>query len=198
MALRSFLRLDPDVIFVGEMRDMETANTCIEASLTGHLVLSTLHTNSAPETITRLLEMGLDPFSFSDSIICIIAQRLARRVCPDCRETYTPSDDDLEALIEEYGVEDFKKTGIDPAGIVLAKGAGCSKCGQSGYRGRIGLHEVFESTDILRKLIRHKEDSETIRRQALQEGMTTLKQDGILKAIEGLTDILEVRRVCLM
>jgi type II secretory ATPase GspE/PulE/Tfp pilus assembly ATPase PilB-like protein len=197
-ALRSFLRLDPDVIFVGEMRDLETANTCIEASLTGHLVLSTLHTNSAPETITRLLEMGLDPFSFSDSIICIIAQRLARRICPDCRKTFTPSEDDLEALIEEYGADDFKKTGIDPAGIVLAKGAGCSKCNQSGYRGRIGLHEVFESSDTLRRLIRHKEDSETIRRQALQEGMTTLKQDGILKAIEGLTDILEVRRVCLM
>lgn len=196
--LRAFLRLDPDVILVGEMRDLETATTCIEASLTGHLVLSTLHTNSAPETITRLLEMGLDAFSFSDSLLCIVAQRLARLLCSECKENYTPSADELEALIEEFGPEDFKKTGIDPAGIKLARAHGCSKCAQTGYRGRIGLHEVLESTDGLRRLMRKKSDPESIRMLAVAEGMTTLKQDGILKAISGQTDIHEVRRVCLV
>ena len=118
-ALRSFLRADPDVIMVGEMRDQETAEIAVESSLTGHLVFSTLHTNSAPETVTRLLDMELDPFSFSDSILCILAQRLARRLCNDCKKPYTPDRKEIDDILLEYGLEDFKKTGLDPAEIKL-------------------------------------------------------------------------------
>jgi type II secretory ATPase GspE/PulE/Tfp pilus assembly ATPase PilB-like protein len=133
--LRSLLRLDPDVILVGEMRDMETASTAVEASLTGHLVLSTLHTNSAAETVTRLLEMGLDPFSFSDSLLCVLAQRLGRTLCPSCKKIYTPKRDELSGLIEEYGVEDFRRLGLREADIVLARAAGCEKCAGGGLPG---------------------------------------------------------------
>ncbi len=196
-ALRSFLRADPDVIMVGEMRDQETAEIGIESSLTGHLVFSTLHTNSAPETITRLLDMELDPFSFSDAILCILAQRLARRLCGDCKKEYTPERKELEEIILEYGIEDFKKTGINPSSIKLHKAVGCSKCGESGYKGRLGLHELLEGTDPMKSLIKRKSEIEAIRRQAINDGMTTLKQDGILKCFQGLTDIKEVRKVCI-
>ena len=196
-ALRSFLRADPDVIMVGEMRDQETAEIGIESSLTGHLVFSTLHTNSAPETITRLLDMELDPFSFSDAILCILAQRLARRLCSECKKEYTPEQKELEELIIEYGAEDFKKTGLNPAGIKLYKAVGCPKCGESGYKGRLGLHELLEGTDPMKSLIKRKSEIELIRRQAIADGMTTLKQDGILKCFSGLTDIKEVRKVCI-
>jgi len=196
-ALRSFLRADPDVIMVGEMRDQETAEIGIEASLTGHLVFSTLHTNSAPETISRLLDMELDPFSFSDAILCILAQRLARRLCSDCKKEYIPERKEIEDIIIEYGLEDFKKTGIKPADIRLHKAVGCSKCGESGYKGRLGLHELLEGTDPMKSLIKHKSEIENIRRQAIHDGMTTLKQDGILKCIQGLTDLKEVRKVCI-
>jgi len=196
-ALRSFLRLDPDVIMVGEMRDEETASIAVEASLTGHLVLSTLHTNSAPETITRLLEIGLDPFSFSDSLICIVAQRLARRLCEECREIYRPDRQELEEIIEEYGEEQFAATGLVGNELVMARAVGCPSCGQTGYRGRLGIHEVLECTDGLRSLIKKRSETELIRRCAMDEGMTTLRQDGILKVFQGLTDIHEVRKVCL-
>ncbi len=196
-ALRSFLRLDPDVILVGEMRDIETASIAIEASLTGHLVLSTLHTNSASETVTRLLDMGMDPFSFSDSLLCVLAQRLARTLCPDCRETYTPGTSELAEIVDEYGAEFFSQTGINVEQVTMARPVGCHKCGNSGYRGRIGLHELLESTDTIKSLIKHKAETDHIRKQALADGMTTLKQDGILKVFQGLTDMQEVRRVCM-
>lgn len=196
-ALRSFLRADPDVIMVGEMRDQETAEIGIEASLTGHLVFSTLHTNSAPETVTRLLEMDLDPFSFSDAILCILAQRLCRRLCPDCKQEYKPDRKELEEIIIEYGVEDFKKTGLNPNEIMLNKAVGCAKCGDSGYKGRLGIHELLQGTDEMKTLIKRKSEIEVIRRQAINDGMTTLKQDGILKCFLGLTDLKEVRKVCI-
>lgn len=196
-ALRSFLRADPDVIMVGEMRDQETAEIGIEASLTGHLVFSTLHTNSAPETVTRLLEMELDPFSFSDAILCILAQRLARRLCSDCRQEYKPERNELEEIIHEYGPEHFRRTGIDPNSIRLSKAVGCPKCNDTGYRGRLGLHELLEGTDTMKALIKRKSEIEHIRQQAIMDGMTTLKQDGILKCFQGLTDLKEVRRVCI-
>jgi type II secretory ATPase GspE/PulE/Tfp pilus assembly ATPase PilB-like protein len=196
-ALRSFLRADPDVIMVGEMRDQETAEIGVESSLTGHLVFSTLHTNSAPETITRLLDMELDPFSFSDAILCILAQRLARRLCSDCKKEYTPDRKEIQDILLEYGIDDFKKTGINPTDIRLYKAVGCSKCGDSGYKGRLGLHELLEGTDPMKALIKHKAEIEQIRRQAINDGMTTLKQDGILKCFQGLTDLKEVRKVCI-
>jgi type II secretory ATPase GspE/PulE/Tfp pilus assembly ATPase PilB-like protein len=196
-ALRSFLRLDPDVIMVGEMRDEETASTAVEASLTGHLVFSTLHTNSAPETVTRLLDMGLDSYSFSDSLICILAQRLARRLCKDCRKSIHPSEAEYDELIEEYGRSEFTNTGLGLADVVMFQAVGCDRCGQTGYRGRLGIHEVLECTDSQKSLIKRRADTDNIREQALRDGMTTLKQDGILKVLNGFTDIHEVRRVCI-
>lgn len=196
-ALRSFLRLDPDVIMVGEMRDEETASIAVEASLTGHLVFSTLHTNSAPETVTRLLEMGLDPYGFSDSLLCILAQRLVRRVCNECAEIYHPDDAEVDELIEEYGRADFALTGPDRNDITMARAVGCGHCGHSGYRGRLGVHEVLECTTRLRGLVKRRADTDSVRDQAVLDGMTTLKQDGILKVFKGLTDIHEVRRVCI-
>lgn len=195
-ALRSFLRADPDVIMVGEMRDQETAEIGVESSLTGHLVFSTLHTNSAPETVTRLLDMELDPFSFSDAILCILAQRLCRRLC-DCKQQYQPDRKELEDIILEYGVEEFKKTGINPADIRLHRAVGCAKCSESGYKGRLGIHELLQGTDEMKTLIKRKSEIEAIRRQAINDGMTTLKQDGILKCFQGLTDLKEVRKVCI-
>jgi type II secretory ATPase GspE/PulE/Tfp pilus assembly ATPase PilB-like protein len=196
-ALRSFLRLDPDVIMVGEMRDEETASIAVEASLTGHLVFSTLHTNSAPETVTRLLEMGLDPFSFSDSLLCILAQRLVRRLCDECKESFHPPETELEELIDEYGREDFALTGLSRSDLTMSRAVGCDRCGHSGYRGRLGVFEVLECTSKLRGLIKRRSDTDSVREQAALDGMTTLKQDGILKVFKGLTDIHEVRRVCI-
>ena len=196
-ALRSFLRLDPDVIMVGEMRDVETASIALEASLTGHLVFSTLHTNSAPDTVTRLLEMGLDPFSFSDSLLCVLAQRLVRRLCTECKQIYRPEGEQLEEIIEEFGREAFLRLGLDPAGITLTRAVGCAQCGQSGYKGRLGIHEVLQCTPSIRRLIKTREQTDAVRETAAAEGMTTLKQDGFLKVFQGVTDIHEVRRVCI-
>ena len=196
-ALRSFLRLDPDVIMVGEMRDEETASIAVEASLTGHLVFSTLHTNSAPETVTRLLEMGLDPYSFSDSLVCVLAQRLARRLCPDCKESFHTSEAEYEELVDEYGADEFASTGLVTKGVVMFRAAGCERCGHTGYRGRLGIHEVLECTNAIKALIKRRADADHVRDQAARDGMTTLKQDGILKVLQGLTDIHEVRRVCI-
>jgi type II secretory ATPase GspE/PulE/Tfp pilus assembly ATPase PilB-like protein len=141
--------------------------------------------------------MGMDPFSFSDALLCILAQRLARRLCPECKETYIPDKKELAEIIEEYGIEHFKKTNINPGTIKLARPIGCKNCNNSGYRGRLGLHELLECTDEMKSLIKKKSDIDIIRKQAILDGMTTLKQDGILKAIQGLTDIKEVRRVCI-
>jgi type II secretory ATPase GspE/PulE/Tfp pilus assembly ATPase PilB-like protein len=178
------------------MRDVETSSIAIEASLTGHLVLSTLHTNTAPDTITRLLEMGIDPFSFSDSLLCILAQRLARSLCPDCREVSRPTDEQLALLIEEYGAEQFRLVDLKPEAIRVGRAVGCGKCNNSGYRGRIGIHELLVATDPIRASVRKKMETEVIRRQAVADGMVTLRQDGILKVLQGVTDIHEIRRVC--
>lgn len=196
-ALRSFLRLDPDIILVGEMRDEETASIAIEASLTGHLVFSTLHTNSAPETLTRLLDMGIDPFAFSDAILCVLAQRLARRLCRNCMRVYRPEKDELAEIIAEYGVDQFAKNSLVPDELTLAEPVGCEACGNTGYRGRIGIHELLDCTDEIKNLIKNKPEAEELRQRAILDGMTTLKQDGILKVFQHLTDIQEVRRICI-
>ncbi len=195
--LRSFLRLDPDIILVGEMRDEETAVIAIEASLTGHLVLSTLHTNSAAETIIRLLEMGIDPFSFSDSLLCILAQRLARTLCDDCKESYRPTPQELEDLELEYGGTLFGGDAKRKSELTLARPVGCGRCSGTGYRGRVGIHELLECTDTIKALVKRREDTEVVRRQAVADGMVTLRQDGILKVLQGMTDIHEIRRVCM-
>jgi len=198
-AMRAFLRADPDVIMVGEMRDKETTHIGIEASLTGHLVFSTLHTNSAPESITRLLDMGMDPFNFADAILGILAQRLVRTLCKSCRKEYNPSRDEYDELIREYGPEDFEKNVNIPYSkdLVLHKSAGCPECNNTGYRGRMGIHELLMGTDEMKKLIQMKAKMEDIRDQAIKDGMTTLKQDGIEKIFAGNTDLLQVRRVCI-
>ena len=195
--MRSFLRADPDVIMIGEMRDEETALTGIEASLTGHLVFSTLHTNSAPETITRLLEMKLDPHNFSDSLLGILAQRLVRTLCR-CKEAYHPSKEEFEEIVEEYGKAYFDRTGIKyNKNLTLYRAKGCDICGGTGYKGRMGIHELLINNDEIKTLIKKKAPTEEIRKAAILAGMTTLKQDGIQKVFKGYTDIREVRRVCI-
>ena len=198
-AMRAFLRADPDVIMVGEMRDKETTSMGIEASLTGHLVLSTLHTNSAPESITRLLDMGMDPFNFSDAILGILAQRLVRTLCKDCKKEYLPSKAEYEELVREYGPDSFKENLKIPykKDLVLYKTAGCDKCNNTGYRGRMGIHELLMGTDEIKKLIQNNARMEDIRNQAIGDGMTTLKQDGVEKIFAGRTDLLQVRKVCI-
>jgi len=196
-AMRSFLRADPDVIMVGEMRDKETAATGIEASLTGHLVFSTLHTNSAPETITRLLEMGMDPFNFADALLGILAQRLVRTVCKDCKEAYHPSRAEYDALVRAYH-GDFDALGFSYTDdLTLYKPNGCEKCNNTGYRGRTNICELLDGTDDIKTLIQRKATMDEIRKQAGQDGMTTLMQDGIRKVFLGLTDLQEVRKVCI-
>lgn len=196
-ALRSFLRLDPDIIMVGEMRDEETASIAIEASLTGHLVLSTLHTNTAPETVTRLLEMGIDPFGFSDSLLCVLAQRLARRLCNGCKRVFRPDDAQLDEIIGEYGADRFPETGLKREELTIAEPVGCELCDNTGYHGRLGIHELLECNDGMKGSIKRKADTDDIRKMAIADGMTTLKQDGILKVFQHLTDIHEIRRICL-
>jgi type II secretory ATPase GspE/PulE/Tfp pilus assembly ATPase PilB-like protein len=196
-AMRAFLRADPDVIMVGEMRDKETVATGIEASLTGHLVFSTLHTNSAPETITRLLDMGMDPFNFADALIGVLAQRLVRTLCKDCREMYHPNEEEYNGLIRAYD-GDFDALGFQYTDdFVLYRAEGCSKCGNTGYRGRTGIHELLEGTDEMKSLIQGKAKMEELRSRAVRDGMTTLMQDGIRKVCLGLTDLAQVRRVCI-
>jgi len=197
-AMRSFLRADPDVIMVGEMRDEETAATGIEASLTGHLVFSTLHTNSAVETVVRLLDMGLDPFNFADALLTIVAQRLVRRICVECREEYHPEQDEFDELVHAYGVEEFHKLGVKyDDDFVLYRGKGCGACDSSGYRGRAGIHELLVATDAMKKLIQSKARVVEMVKVAKDEGMTTLVQDGILKALDGLTDLKQVKAVAI-
>jgi type II secretory ATPase GspE/PulE/Tfp pilus assembly ATPase PilB-like protein len=197
-AMRSFLRADPDVIMVGEMRDKETTQIGIEASLTGHLVFSTLHTNSAPESVTRLLDMGMDPFNFADAILCILAQRLVRTLCKDCKISFHPPQAVFDELVHEYGEDAFKKTGIEyKDDLTLFKPNGCDVCNQTGYRGRMGIHELLVGTDEQKKLIQTNARMEELREQAIIDGMRTLKQDGIEKIFQGGVDLLQVRKVCI-
>ena len=196
-AMRSFLRADPDVIMVGEMRDAETMSTGIEASLTGHLVLSTLHTNSAPETVTRLLDMGMDPFNFADALLGVLAQRLIRTLCKKCKEKYHPSRDEFETLQRNYN-GDLESIGFPyNDDFFLYKAKGCPDCGNTGYAGRTGIHEILTGTDDLKSLIQMKAQMVEIRKQAIKDGMTTLMQDGIRKVCMGLTDFIQVRKVCM-
>jgi type II secretory ATPase GspE/PulE/Tfp pilus assembly ATPase PilB-like protein len=197
-AMRAFLRADPDVIMVGEMRDFETAKTGVEASLTGHLVFSTLHTNSAPETITRLLDMGIDPLNFADALLCILAQRLIRTLCKSCKEAYHPTPAEYEEMAESFGPELFAKQNIPYSDdLTLYRPKGCDICDKSGYKGRVGIHELLVGSDEVKRLIQKHATVEEMRDMAMEQGMTTLLQDGILKAIQGITDFKQVRRVCI-
>jgi len=197
-AMRSFLRADPDVIMVGEMRDHETAEIAIQASLTGHLVFSTLHTNSAVETITRLLEMGMEPFNFADALLGIVAQRLVRTLCKNCKEKYQPSKEEYDALAHGFGEEAFAKLNIPYNDhFFLYRGKGCDDCKQSGYKGRTGLHELLVATDEIKKIIQSRGTTQEIKNLAVERGMMTLLQDGILKCIDGWTDYQQVKAVAL-
>ncbi len=196
--MRAFLRADPDVIMIGEMRDAETASIGIEASLTGHLVFSTLHTNSAPETVTRLLDMGLNALNFSDAFLGVLAQRLTRRLCTNCRREVPLRREEFDELRMDYGEPWFERTGIAYAeNLRQFQPAGCEACSNTGYRGRMGIHELMEGTAEIKLMIKKQANTEDILRTALQQGMMTLKQDGILKVMQGVTDISEVRRVCI-
>lgn len=215
--MRAFLRADPDVIMVGEMRDSETVATGVEASLTGHLVLSTLHTNSAPESVTRLLDMGMDPFNFSDALLGVLAQRLARRLCTKCKESYTPDEEETAALLNEYALElratrewkddpdyamrELRATLLDKHGsnkkFSLARAKGCDACSGSGYSGRLGLHELMVGTDAIKRLVQQRAPVSDLVATALEEGMRTLKMDGVEKVMQGLTDLKQIRQVCI-
>ena len=207
-ALRAFLRADPDVIMVGEIRDQETAQVAIEASLTGHLLLSTLHTNSAPETITRLLDMGMDPFNFADALLAVLAQRLVRRLCQHCRVARTASAEEEAELLHDYlhvmasidsppdasdVLADWRRRFGSEGRLTLYKRVGCEHCSGTGYRGRAGIHELMMVTRGLRHLIQTGQRADELQRHALGDGMRTLRQDGIEKVLAGVTTIEEVR-----
>jgi len=221
--MKSFLRCDPDIIMVGEMRDQETIKIGIEASLTGHLVFSTLHTNSAPESITRLIDMGVDPFNFADALLGILAQRLGKTLCPDCKVPYYPEIEEIKTLVSEYSFE-LKETSVwkedynkaakalysdwltrfgDGEGsarrikIFKKNDDGCPKCEGTGYRGRVGLHELMIGTDDVKAAIQRGARPAEIAIYAMESGMRTLKQDGIEKVLEGKTDMHQVRAVCI-
>jgi type II secretory ATPase GspE/PulE/Tfp pilus assembly ATPase PilB-like protein len=218
-ALRAFLRADPDVIMVGEIRDHETAQVAVESSLTGHLVLSTLHTNSAPETVTRLLDMGMDPFNFGDSLLGVLSQRLVRRLCPSCRVARPATDEEVQEWVGEYlfafghatapsadalltqWLRRFGRLRDDPTqadlsghGVLLHHHSpGCEKCSGTGFRGRVGVHELLTVDRGLRHLIQTRARVDDIQRAAVEAGMRTLRQDGIEKVLAGATTIGEVR-----
>lgn len=215
--MKAFLRADPDVIMVGEMRDKETVSTGIEASLTGHLVFATLHTNSAPESIVRLLDMGMDPFNFADALLGILAQRLGKRLC-GCKTAYSPDANEIKSMLNEY-CEELKNTsswkkepemayknvyqnwvknfGNEKGQLTLYKAKGCEKCSNTGYKGRVGLHELMEGTDAVKKNIQEHARVSEMFATALEDGMRTLKQDGIEKVLQGITDMHQVRAVCI-
>jgi type II secretory ATPase GspE/PulE/Tfp pilus assembly ATPase PilB-like protein len=216
--MKAFLRADPDIIMVGEMRDKETTSTGIEASLTGHLVFATLHTNSAPESIIRLLDMGMDPFNFADALLGVLAQRLARRLCTKCKQAYTPEAPEIKSLLNEYceelmNTEHFKRDakggveavykewvknhGNEKGQLTLYRPVGCDACGGSGMKGRLGLHELLIASDRMKKAIQEHARVAELLALCLEEGMRTLKQDGIEKVLMGLTHIKEVRSVCI-
>jgi type II secretory ATPase GspE/PulE/Tfp pilus assembly ATPase PilB-like protein len=216
-AMKAFLRADPDIIMVGEMRDKDTTSIGIEASLTGHLVFATLHTNSAPESINRLLDMGMDPFNFADAILGVLAQRLAKRLCK-CKKAYSPDQTEIKHFITEYCSElvntpDFKADlngsykkvferlqkdyGFGKPEYQMYKAVGCDACGGSGYKGRVGLHELLVGTDPMKKLIQEHARVAEMFATALAEGMLTLKMDGMEKVLQGITDMAQVRAVCI-
>jgi type II secretory ATPase GspE/PulE/Tfp pilus assembly ATPase PilB-like protein len=196
-AMRAFLRADPDVIMVGEMRDHETVATGIEASLTGHLVFSTLHTNSAPETITRLLDMGMDPFNFADALLGVLAQRLVRTLCKTCKEPYHPTREEYDVLARNYD-GDFEALGFPYTDdLTLYRAKGCDACANTGYKGRTGLIELLDGTDEMKNMIQRKAPMEELRAQAVKDKMTTLMEDGIRKVFLGVTDLQQVRKVCI-
>jgi type II secretory ATPase GspE/PulE/Tfp pilus assembly ATPase PilB-like protein len=218
VAMRAFLRADPDIIMVGEMRDEETTSTGIEASLTGHLVFATLHTNSAPESIVRLLDMGMDPFNFSDALLGVLAQRLAKRLCSKCKMPHAATQEELKGILEEYCIElkntehwkrdpkaayegiyrDWARQFADEKGqFRLNAPVGCEVCGGTGYKGRVGLHELLVGSDMVKKHIQEHSRVTEIVGTALAEGMRTLKQDGIEKVLQGITDMHQVRAVCI-
>jgi len=210
--LRSFLRADPDIIMIGEMRDQETAKVALEASMTGHLVLSTLHTNSAAETVARLLDLDIDPYNLSDALLVILAQRLARKLCPACARREEASLHDLENLANEYHQSGYPHPPTDAERdaiiqrwhqaygvndkLYLLHPVGCKSC-NGGYKGRIGLYELLEATPPMRNLIRHKSAAVDYLAAGMNDGMRTLKQDGIEKVIAGLTDMIQVRSACI-
>ncbi len=198
-ALRSFLRADPDVIMIGEMRDAETAKTAIEASLTGHLVFSTLHTNSAPESVVRLVEMGMNPFNFADAMLGILAQRLVRMLCNYCKKPLLADKDAHEKLVQIYGREYFVNDGLEKYSdeFYLMNRVGCPKCAQSGYRGRLALHELLDGTEAIKVAIKQNTPLERLRDIAIEDGMRTLKMDGIQKILNGLIDLDQVNKVVL-
>ncbi len=216
--MRAFLRADPDVIMVGEMRDKETVSIGIEASLTGHLVFATLHTNSAPESINRLLDMGMDPFNFADALLGILAQRLGKRLCGDCKKPHIATADEIKSMLTEFSSEltniaswkkdpvaamknlynEWVKSFADPKGqFTLYTPVGCEKCTGTGYRGRVGLHELLIGTDPIKKAVQERARVADLLSIALEEGMRTLKQDGIEKVLQGITDMHQVRAVCI-
>ncbi len=217
-AMRAFLRADPDIIMVGEMRDKETTAIGIEASLTGHLVFATLHTNSAPESVVRLLDMGMDPFNFADALLGVLAQRLAKRLCAKCKAPHVPSSEELKGMLEEYcselrNTEQWKKDpkaayegiyrewvqtfGNEKGQIMVNSPVGCDVCNGTGYKGRVGLHELLVGSDTVKKHIQEHARVAEIVATALAEGMRTLKQDGIEKVLQGITDMKQVRAVCI-
>lgn len=198
-ALRSFLRADPDVIMIGEMRDAETAKITLEASLTGHLVFSTLHTNSAAETITRIIDMGIPFYNFAGALLGIIAQRLTRKLCEKCKKPYHPDPDEYANLIDYYNPVWAKKHGLPDYSpdLTLWMKQGCSQCDGQGYYGRVGIHEIIVASENVKKAIRQNPDIETLIEIALSEGMRTLRMDGITKILSGITDFNQVSRVCL-
>jgi len=216
LIMRAFLRADPDIIMVGESRDKETVSMGVEASLTGHLVFSTLHTNSAPESITRLMDMGMDPFNFADALLGILAQRLAKRLC-DCKESYLPDVEELRLFAAEYAeelrhskawtadyageskkmVDKWIETYGDNGQIRLYRAVGCDKCNKTGYKGRVGLHELLVADDGIKKLIQERARVAELFAASVEGGMRTLKMDGMEKVMMGLTDLKMVRQVCI-
>jgi type II secretory ATPase GspE/PulE/Tfp pilus assembly ATPase PilB-like protein len=197
-ALRAFLRQDPDVILVGEMRDFETCQIAIEAALTGHLLLSTLHTNNAPETITRLVDIGIDPVTLSDALLLIVAQRLAKTLCKSCKELYDPSDDELaEAGIAKNENGIYTYLGVEYPEAEFYKPVGCSACQDRAYKGRMGLHEVLHNTENIKRLIAQKANVAEIRKAAVEQGMHELYEDGMIKVLHGKTSIHQIRAVCI-
>jgi len=185
-AMRSFVRQDPDIIMVGEIRDLETAETAIQASLTGHLVLSTLHTNDAPSAVTRMVDMGVEPFLISASVIGVLAQRLGRRICPNCKEPYKPPAEALHRI--GFKIEDMEN-------VVFYRGRGCEQCRHTGYRGRTGIFELMMLNEEIQDLIVKRAPLSEVRSAALASGMKTLKSDGFQKVLEGMTTVEEIMRV---
>ena len=197
-AMRAFLRADPDVIMIGEMRDKETADIAIEASLTGHLVMSTLHTNSAVETVTRLLDMGCDSFNFADAMLGVLAMRLCKRICSHCKETYHPTHQEYDELVQGYGVRYWGKLGITyTEDLILYRGRGCEICNHSGFKGRVALHELLVGSEEIKDLIQARARATEILSVAMRDGMITLLQDGIQKVLKGLTTYRQVRAVAI-